>query len=249
MKPYHLVFGLIIGLTAQTAKAEELYWHLAAAMTKPGQAVVDAYNATKPARRVLVVTGGSGQLLSQLRLARRGDLFTPVSAVFLQQAHDAGIVASVRPLLTQIPVFGLSKVGADRIASFEELGKPGLRVALGDPKTMALGVTFQTIEERMDKTAAEKLRANVVVEAINISQIVNYLKTGSVDAGLIFDTVARANGLSMVPIPETFNRPETAYLVRLTFSNDPEAAVAFERFILQQVDVFAAFGFQLMTPP
>jgi molybdate transport system substrate-binding protein len=249
MRPCRLLSCLIIGLTVQTAKAGELYWYLAAAMTKPGQAVVDAYNATKPIRPVLMINGGSGQLLSKLRLARQGDLYTPASTVFLQQARDAGIVADARPLLTQTPVFGLSKAGATRVASFEDLGQPGLRLALGNPKTMALGITYQTIEQKMGRASAERLRANAVVEAINISQIVNYLKTGSVDAGLIFDSVARANRLPMIPIPAAYNLPETAYLVRLTFSIDPGATKALADFILQQAPVFEKFGFRLVTQP
>lgn len=240
-----LALVFVIFTMNATVAADEILWYLGAAMSKPGKAVVEAYNQHHPQRPVRLITGGSGQLLSKLQMARRGDLYTPSSAAFLEKARQAGVVGHVRLLLTQMPMFGLSTTGAEKVKRFSDLQKTGVRIALGNPKTMALGRTYQMIEERMQPEMAAAFRSNTILEAINISQIVNYLKTGVVDAGIIFDSVARANHLQMVAIPDELNQVNEAYLIRLTFSRQKAATAAFEDYVLEQEAIFDSFGFKL----
>ena len=89
---------------------------------------------------------------------------------------------------------------------------------------------------------------HAIVSALNILQIVNYLKTGTVDAGTIFEATALSHRLDYVKIPAQFNIPSTAHLIRLTFPVDNEAAVArFEVFILKQHAIFKRHGFKLLS--
>lgn len=241
-----LCFLLLIG----DAAAKDLYWYLAASMAKPGKEIVARYNQKQTSSHVLLIIGGSGQLLSKIELAGRGDLYTPASDEFLERAREKGLVKSQRLLLYQKPAFGISNGGRAKIKVFSDLVRPGIRLALGNPKTMALGATYLQVEQKMGVKLSGQIRGNSMLEAINISQIVNYLRSDVVDAGLISDTVARANDLDYVDIPESFNVQSTSFLVRLVYSSGDEVDLdRFETFILDQRQIFNKYGFQLAESP
>ncbi|MBT4262967.1 MAG: solute-binding protein [Deltaproteobacteria bacterium] len=244
-----IIFATIL-LLFTDASAGDLYWYLAASMAKPGKEIVSHFNQKQAPARVFLILGGSGQLLSKIELARRGDIYTPASAGFLKKAREKKLVKSQRLLLYQKPVFGLSGSGRSKINTFSDLSRPGLKLALGNPRTMALGATYLQIEEKMGRALSGQIRANSQLEAINISQVVNYLRSDVVDAGIIFDTVAQANGLSYIEIPERFNILSKSFLIRLVCSTAEEADLErFETFILTQHQTFNKYGFQLVGSP
>ncbi|NQU65985.1 MAG: substrate-binding domain-containing protein [SAR324 cluster bacterium] len=235
-------FFLLIG----DAAAKDLYWYLASSMVKPGKDIVAKYHQKQTLSRIFLIIGGSGQLLSKIELAGQGDIYTPASVSFLDRAREKGLVRTERLLLYQTPVFGVSQSGRAKIKTFNDLLRPGIQLALGNPKTMALGATYLQVEEKMGRQLSGQIRANSRLEAINISQIVNYLLSDVVDAGLISDTVARANQLYQVDIPEKFVTRSAAFIIRLACSTAEEAELErFETFILNQHLIFNKYGFQL----
>ncbi|MCP4750197.1 MAG: solute-binding protein [Proteobacteria bacterium] len=223
----------------------ELYWYVAASLSKPGREVADRFNRENESIDVYVVVGGSGQLLSKLYLSKKGDFYTPASEAFLKKAESYGIVKSHRLLLKQKPVFGLSTSGAETISKWEDLVRPGIKIALGNPGTMALAKTYLSIEKKMDGKTAQGIRLNMAVAPVNVTQVVNYLLSNIVDAGILFDTVARANGIPYLDIPENYNCDTSAYLARLRYSKNIAAADKFEDFVLRRKEIFDKHGFKL----
>ena len=63
-----------------------------------------------------------------------------------------------------------------KISVWDDLLNPGVRIGLGNSKTMALGRSYEKIKEKMGTKLTGKIDANKVVEGVNVSQIVNYLK-------------------------------------------------------------------------
>jgi len=244
-----MIFATVLLLVAD-ASAGDLYWYLAASMSKPGKEIVSHFNQKHTSSHVYLIIGGSGQLLSKIELAGQGDIYTPASVDFLVKAQEKGLVRAHRLLLFQKPVFGLSQSGRTKISSFSDLIRPGLRLALGNPKTMAFGKTYLQVEEKMGRRLSGQIRANSQLEALNMSQIVNYLRADVVDAGLITGTVARANSLDYVSIPEKFNIRSASFLIRLACSNADTADLdRFEAFILKQHQTFNKYSFQLAGSP
>jgi molybdate transport system substrate-binding protein len=232
------------------AAAGDIYWYLAASMAKPGKEIVSRFNQKYAPSHVYLIIGGSGQLLSKIELARRGDIYTPASVGFLEKAREKKLVKSQRLLLQQKPVFGVSQGGATKIKTFRDIYGPGRRLALGNPKTMALGATYLQIEEKMGRKLSAKIRVNSQLEAINISQVVNYLRADVVDAGILFDTVARANSLKYIEIPEKYNTLSQSFLIRLVCTTNDKADLdRFEAFIFAQPQSFSKYGFQLAGSP
>jgi molybdate transport system substrate-binding protein len=226
--------------------SDELYWYLASSMIKPGREIVQKFNHKNKKVKVLLMSGGSGQLLSKILISGKGDLYTPASKFFLDRALQAGIVTNYRKLLEQKPVFGLAKKLEGKNITFNDLVVSHNKLVVGNTETMALGQTFLKIKEKMGTKLSTQIKKNEYVYAISVAQIVNYVLSGVVDAGLMFDSVAKANGISYVNIPERYNVPECAYLVTLKSCTDTEDVKIFEKYIFQHAEIFEKYGFELI---
>ncbi|MGM0416786.1 MAG: molybdate ABC transporter substrate-binding protein [Thermodesulfobacteriota bacterium] len=243
MKYWFLSIFILVPTFAFSA---EIYWHVAAAMSRPGEAVVQRYNNSQDTHEVVLITGGSGQLISKIRASGRADLYLPASRHFFRQAQEYGLVHAGTPLINLWPVFGLNPKSKSTYATLEDLGSPGTRLALGNSKTMALGALFERIEAKLPPELAAQLRRNTLVDSMNIQQNVSYLHQGIVDAALLFSSVAKANNFPYVEIPRRWNVAAQAVLVELTTSSNPRAAADFAAFVCKQEDVFSKYGFDVV---
>lgn len=238
------VFTVLAFAPAAFAAKKEVIWYVAASMTKPAQAMVDKFNAENQDMEIVLNVGGSGELLSKITASKVGDFYTPASTSFLVKAKDAGVVTKETPLLQQLPVFGLSKSGVNKIKTFTDAAKPGLKVALGNPETMASGKTWVEMEKKMPEDIVKGIRANTQVEALNINQVQNYITTDVVDVGLIFDSMAKNNKIPYVEIPMEYNIAETSHLVQLnTSKNSQEDLDKVQKFIYDNFSIFENAGY------
>jgi len=246
MKFVKTMIILTIFLTiSYSSYSATLYWFCAAAVKKPSEEIVKLFNKTHK-DKVLFIAGGTGQVLQQMILSKRGDIYTCLDSNFFNQAKQKHLIVKYTKFLRLIPVFGLSKTGEARIHSFNDLFKPGIKIAGGNPKTMALGKTYKLIMDRLDKTRAKRLKMNTKVYAINISQIVNYLKMSVVDAGIVFKSVAYINHFKYVTIPKNINQVKTGYLIEMKYSKNKKAQLELYKFILGHLNIYKKYGFTVM---
>jgi molybdate transport system substrate-binding protein len=86
----------------------------------------------------------------------------------------------------------------------------------------------------------------MVIKAINISQIVNYLKTNTVDAGILFDSTAKANNLKYIEIPKKFKFEAKVNTLLLNTSKNKQASEDFIKFIFGNKRIFEKYGFNFI---
>jgi len=230
-------------LTSAIASATDLYWYLAASMIKPGKEIVKLFNNDGHPFQVILITAGSGQLLAKISSSRKGDLYTPAAMNYVQHVEKIDLLDSVVPLVVQTPVFALSASGKQKISSWDDLTTPGIRIGLGNSRTMALGKSYEKIKEKMGEQLTGQIAANKVVEGVNVGQIINYLKTDIIDAGIAFDTTAKASNLNYISIPAGYNHQETAPLIRLKSQGNSGNTTLFTEFILANIAIFEKYGF------
>lgn len=243
-----LLIIMVFVLTALTpcalAAKKEFVVYLAASMTKPAKVMADKFNAEHDDMEIVLNIGSSGELLSKMEMAQLGDFFIPASDSFLQQALEKDMITETRPFLRQWPVFCISKSGAEQIKNFDDLAKPGLKIAVGNPKTTALGQNWTIIETKLPAEQAQAIRANMTIEAAQANQIVQYINTDVVSAGLLFDSIAQANGFEYVEIPAAINVPETSHITVLKFTkNTPEDLATVQQYIMENLDIFEKAGY------
>ncbi len=239
------VFTVLLSLfPATNAAAEELILLAGAGLRQPTDVLVDRFQQ-ETGHRILTAYDGGGRLIARIRASGQGDLFMPGALFHIDALEQKGLIRSVRPLVAHTAVVGVSAAAADRIRSFEDLARPGVRLALGDPQAMALGRTARTILERAG--LEQEILRNTVVYGATVKQLALYVARGDVDASIIgrADAVQFRDRMTILPIPPAWFQPETVAVAVLRSSRHPDTAEAFCAFMgsEESLAVFGEFGF------
>jgi len=222
----------------------ELHFFVGAGLRQPVDRLVQDFQR-KTGHRVVVDYDGSGRLLARITASGQGDLFMPGALFYIEKLQARGKVHSYHPVVAHTPVIAVNKTKAEEVTKFEDLAKPGIRLALGDPKAMALGKTAMKIVERSG--LKDKILANVAVYGATVKQLALYVADGNVDASIVgrADAFQLRNRVAMIPIPEEYFEDETVAVAVLTTATDLEAATALQYFMVspEAIKVFEIFGF------
>src|SRR4030042_1715503 len=116
-----------------------------------------------------VVFGGSGFILSQMKLTRRGDLYFPGSSDFMELAKKEGLVfpESEKILVYLIPAINVQKGNPKKIYSLKDLSKKGIRVAIANPEMVCVGTYAVEIIETIYLKPEEIPRIGYIPIAIS----------------------------------------------------------------------------------
>lgn len=177
--------------------------------------------------------GGSGTVLSQMELARKGDLYIPGSHDWLERAVVRGLVdpktrvdfAYLRPAL-------VVRAGNPKgIHALGDLARPDVKAAIADPRTVCVGEYGEKllVNAGLAQTLMPKL-----ARAHSCEAVANLLATGTVDAVLGWDVfVAWFPGeVEEVPVPPQWIPGQATIPGAVSvFSQHPQEAAAVLRWL------------------
>ena len=146
-------------------------------------------------------------MLTRFKATGKGDLYLPGSQFYVDQLKKDGRVLFSLPVVLHTPVVAVNKKMADKVKTFADLAKPGVRVGLGDPKAMALGRTAEDILNNSGIKAG--ILKNTVVRAATVKQLTLYVVRGDVAAAIIAraDAVQNPDSLVFLKSIRTGTRP------------------------------------------
>ncbi len=177
--------------------------------------------------------GGSGTLLSNLLIARQGDLYLAGDAGYVEKALEKGVVEEILPLAYMKPVVVVPRGNPKGINSVEDLLGEGMRIALGNPGAAAIGK--QTAALLKASGHWERLKARVEADGVfkpTVPEIANDIKLGAVDAGIVWDATARQYPeLEIVPLAELAAGRKEISIGVLVSSEDPTLSLRFARYL------------------
>jgi molybdate transport system substrate-binding protein len=80
-------------------------------------------------------------MLNQMRLEGVGDLYIPTSDDYMERAEAEKLVDSAtrRTICWLLPVICVPKGNPGNVRSLADLARPGMRVTIGDPKSVTVG--------------------------------------------------------------------------------------------------------------
>jgi len=134
-----------------------------------------------------VVFGGSGFVLSQMKLTRKGDLYFPGSSDFMEMARKEGFVLpeSEKILVYLVPAINVQKGNPKRIYSLKDLTKDGIRVAIANPEMVCVGTyAVEIVEKNFTPVEKEKFKKNLVNYTESCEKTANVISLKAVDAVL-----------------------------------------------------------------
>jgi molybdate transport system substrate-binding protein len=228
----------------QRAIAGELHIFVGAGLRQPVDRLVQGFE-DRTGHRVFIDYAGSGQLLTRIEGSGKGDLFIPGALFYIGKLEQAGKICSFRPIVRHTPVVGVNIAQAERIKTFDDLAKPGVRLAVGDPKAMAFGRTAMTICEKSGQKDA--ILRNVTVYGATVKQLTLYVSQGVVDAAIIgrSDAFQNRDKIAIVPIPFQYFQSEIIAAAVLRSTSNHELAKQLRDYLSSgsAVAVFRKYGF------
>lgn len=233
--------------------AERILLYCAAGIANPVTAVAREYEKEYGVR-VDIQFGGSGTLLSNLRLAGQGDLFLAADSSYLEIAARDGMLDESIPLAKLLPVIAVKKGNPKNIRTVEDLARRDIRVALGNPEAASIGKQsrFLLTELRQwDRIQAMVQQHGVFKPTVN--ELANDVKLGTVDAAIVWDATIKQEeyqrALEAVEMPRSVAYIQEVAIGILHFSNQPTAALHFARYLGSRnkgLPAFADRGFTVV---
>jgi molybdate transport system substrate-binding protein len=230
------------------AKAE-LVVFCGSAVTPPLEEAGRSYQQEKGIQ-IIIHSGGSGTVLSQMRIARQGDLYIPGSPDFMLKAlkYQAVYPETIEQLAYLIPVISVPKGNPKQIASLNDLVKPGLRIAIANPESVCVGLYAIEILEYNGLLA--RIRPNIITQAASCELTASLVVLGSVDAVLGWDIFGkwRPDRIETVYLDPS-QLPRIAYIPAAIsrFTKDRDKAEAFLRYLASEKgrEIFSRFGYRV----
>jgi molybdate transport system substrate-binding protein len=208
------------------------------------------FEKTHPGVTVNVKNGGSGELFGILETQKSADIFLPADYKYMQDAINNGYVQNntVKNITKNIPVIAVQKGNPKNITSLYDLAKPGVKVAIGDPKGPAIG---KTTADMLNNTNLNKtVQANVVVKTTTVNQLLTYLVTGQADAVIIWQDMATwpegQGKIDVIQIPANESKVSTVPIAETVYTQNNNVAKEFEDFATspQGMIIWEKWGFK-----
>lgn len=185
MKRIFLFFMSVCLLFSTQGFSEERLLAFVGSASKPPTEEVAELFYKKTGVRVDLVFGGSGFVLSQMILGKKGDLYFPGSSDFMETAKKKGVVY---PETEKYVVYLVNSINVRRgnpknIKTLYDLAKPGLKVAIADPENVCVGLyAVEIIEKNFTPEQKESFRKNLINYTESCEKTATAVSLKAVDA-------------------------------------------------------------------
>jgi molybdate transport system substrate-binding protein len=132
-----------------------------------------------------IIFGGSGYVLSQMKLARRGDIYFPGSSDFMELAKKNDLVfpETERKIVYLLPAINVQAGNPKKIYSLKDLTKDGIRVAIANPEMVCVGTyAIEIVEKNLTPVEIEKFKKNLVNYTESCEKTANAISLKAADA-------------------------------------------------------------------
>ncbi len=179
-----LCSGLVMATWSSAWGEERILFMCGAAAAPVAELLAKGFEA-KTGVKVDVNSGGSGMLLSQIKLAKKGDVYFPGSIDFIEQAKAEGIIdpTTIAPIVYLVPAINVQRGNPHQIKSLKDLCRPGLKVIIANPETVCLGVFATELVDKLFAPEDKKaFRANVINYTDSCEKTANAISMKAADA-------------------------------------------------------------------
>jgi molybdate transport system substrate-binding protein len=200
--------------------------------------------------KVFLTYGGSGTVLSQMELSKTGDLYIPGSPDYLVKSENKKITdpGSVKIVAYLVPAVNVQTGNPKNIQSLSDLAKPGVKVGIGNPTTVCVGL--YAVEILDNNHILPDVYNNIVTQASSCDSTATLISLKSVDAVMgwgVFHAWDPKNIATVYLRPEQISRIAYIPAAISTFVKEREAASAFIDFLVSPTsqEIFRKWGYDV----
>ncbi len=256
MRRVALALALFAATSAARPAPVEVTVFAAASLAGATADLARQYERAHPGVRVRLVTAGSQQLVAQLEQGASADVFASADARWMERLAAAhALAAPAEPLAHNLLALIVPRANRARIARVDDLARAGTQLVLGAP-AVPVGAYARAMLARAvpDSGTRARVLANVRSEEESVSGVLAKVQLGEADAGVVYRsdvTAAVARHVRIVALPDSVQRPTTAFiapLARATQASHAAAFVAWTRLPAGQ-RVLVTHGFRAAARP
>ncbi len=165
------------------ADADELEFFAGSASKPATQELVELFEA-ETGHTIKLYLGSSGSLLSQMKIAQRGDLYFPGSPDYMKRAKQDGIVIPETEsiLAYLIPAINVQRGNPKKIKGLQDLARSDVRVAIGNPHHVCVGLYAVEILDRAN--LKEEVKPRIIGYTESCAKTANIVALNGADAVL-----------------------------------------------------------------
>lgn len=159
-----MVFNCVIEGAGIVSAEERLMVFAGAAGRPPVEEAAKTFER-KTGVKVDLVFGGSGYVMSQMILGRKGDIYFPGSSDYMELAKKKGVVfpETERYVVYLVPAINVQKGNPKNIKSLKDLTRPGIKVAIANPEGVCVGAyAIEIIEKNFSPQEKAQFRKNLI---------------------------------------------------------------------------------------
>jgi molybdate transport system substrate-binding protein len=216
--------------------------------SKPAMEEAASHFELKTGIRIDLHFSGSGTMLSQMKIARRGDLYIPGSPDYMVKATRERIVdpESVTIIAYLVIAIDVQHGNPKDIRTLADLAQPGIRVGIGNPEAVCVGL--YAVEVLEQNGLLQQVQGNIVTHAPSCSATASLVAMQKVDAVIGWRVFSRWNPVKIdAVLLKPHEIPRLAYIPAAisTYSRDKEGAQQFIKFLTSSEGqkIFAQWGY------
>jgi molybdate transport system substrate-binding protein len=235
---------------AQSNQPVDLTVSAATSLQDALEAIKPIYQQQKAEVDITYNFGSSGSLQQQIEQGAPVDVFISAAAKQMDALESKNhlLPGTRRDLLKNKIVLIVPKDNTT-INSFEDLGTDALtQIALGEPESVPAGKYAEEVLTSLGILDVVKPKA---VYGKDVRQVLNYVATGNVDAGIVYSSDAKVSDDVKVvaTASEDSHSPVVYPIAVLHNSKNPEAAKELEDFLFtsEAKTIFEEYGFMAVN--
>ncbi len=233
------------GKQTQDSKPVELIIAAAASLKDSLAEVQKAYAVKKSNVKLTFTFGSSGALQQQIENGAAVDVFISAATKQMDALKEKGLIIqeTSRNFLKNNVVLIAPK--DTFLTDFKDLTSDKVRhIGLGEPKSVPVGQYAEEVLTRLN--ILDKIKGKVVY-GNDVKEVLTWVETGNVDAGIVYETDAKVSDKVKViaAAPEDSHKPVNYPAAVIKSSKNAEAAKAFTEFLYgdDAKTIFEKYGF------
>lgn len=213
---------------ASSASENSLLVYCGAGMKEPMDEIAKIFEQNTGIK-IKYTYGGSEQLLSQIELYQKGDVYMPGALGDIQSAREKGFVNRTQDIVYHVITIVVPKGNPKNITSLEDMAKPGVRVALGEPTGPAIG---NSTKKMLTKDGLwDSINANSVVKTGTVNELLTYVSMNQADAAIVYEDLYNPASMEKIDIPKNQGKVDIVPIGTLVFSKNKADAERFVNFV------------------
>lgn len=242
--------ALMAGCGAKNSVPVNLTVSAAASLKDAMEEIQTIYAQEKTNVTLTYNFGGSGALQQQIEQGAPADLFISAATSNMDTLVSKGLmVEDSKKDLLENKVVLIAPANSTKITDFSSLAETDVRnVALGEPDSVPAGKYAKEILTKLE--IWDQVSAKTVF-AKDVRQVLNYVETENVDAGIVYQTDAKTSDKVKViaEAPDGSHTPVVYPLAVVKSGKNQEAAQAFAAFLAgdKAKTVFENYGFNVIA--